>query len=351
MVTLPSMYRCASLDESGEFIWWDTARLQLNDANRLVHSFRHLDRCEVLAAVIGSSASTKSFNNAFIVGAGKKVHVFACEDTRPPESPPLAVLYNPIFAVILTIHSEDVKIWDAVKGSLQKVIHKPIESGITCATFDDRLRKLLLCDQDGGVHVLNFLNGALMKSLPPMPDRPSQLIYVEVDKVVIVVSWSGWLRVYDEDCDPELSVVRQVRAHEDDIVSATFSRPLGLIATGDCKGVVRIWDFQLLTLLCECHYGDERVLEMTSLLFMDPWPLLGIADSQGRITVVQVMEVNQLRVVAHGGPAVRKQDIPTAQQQRFQAESGKEGECEFAFTSLGVREFCFDREILCNHRF
>ena len=330
MMTLGGLNRLVSLDESGVFAWWDTQKVQMNDSTKLIQLFAAPDHCTALSVVIGGTAATKSYNGALIIAGSKKVQIFSCVNTRPQESAPVGVLYNHVFSVILTIHQDDIKIWDASQGTLQKVLHKPIEFGITVATFDDRHRKLLLCDQQGGIHVLNFLNGVKMKEFPAMPDHASQIVFVPIDKLFIVTSWSGLLRIYHEDCEPEESILREVAAHDTDIVALGFSRDLGLIATGDCRGIIRIWDFQRLTLECECISklsGHEHV-EITSLLFLDPWPLLAIGDSNGTISVVTVWSADGTRfsTFASAGMDEPIDDLPFSFRRAFESETAEIGE-------------------------
>src|SRR5690606_30224557 len=94
------------------------------------------------------------------------------------------------------------------------------------------------------------------------------------------------LRVYNDECRPEESVLREVIAHDCDIISLAFSRELGLIATGDCKGTARIWDFQRLRLECQCHFQNTQ--EITALTFLSPWPLLVVSGSQGGVALVDI---------------------------------------------------------------
>ena len=51
------------------------------------------------------------------------------------------------------------------------------DAAITCVTLDGRQRKLVVGDSNGGVNVLNFANGAVMKQLDPHESVVSSLTY------------------------------------------------------------------------------------------------------------------------------------------------------------------------------
>ncbi len=71
-----------------------------------------------------------------------------------------------------------------------------------------------------------------------------------------------------------------------DIISIAYSHPLGLIASADCKGCVVVLDYQYMTV--ECVIKDFVGTEIGQLMFLDPYPLLLIADNYHNFTVIPV---------------------------------------------------------------
>src|SRR5690606_19318926 len=126
---------------------------------------------------------------------------------------------------------------------------------------------------------------------------------------------------------PEVSVSRQVTSHISDILTTAFSRKLGVINTGDSKGIVRIWDFQLLTVLCGCTFSTDSPFEIMSLLFLVLSRLLSDGDSECRIVVVSIYSITrQMSVVAHAEPNVSHETIPCEQLRKFESESQRAGQ-------------------------
>ena len=89
--------------------------------------------------------------------------------------------------------------------------------------------------------------------------------------------------------NPSSSLLRCItNAHDSDLTSIAHDNSLGLIATGSVDGSVKIWDFQFLTLDCDVTENLDTLSEVTVLKFVQPYPLLLSADSDGGISMIPV---------------------------------------------------------------
>ena len=113
------------------------------------------------------------------------------------------------------------------------------------------------------------------------------MIYSVEDRCIISVSWDRKLQILDEEPgEDDIPILRTVvDAHENDISAAAFSHPLSLIATGDSQGVVKLWDFQFIT--CEGILQNTGI-EITCMKFVDPYPILLVADFTAKVSVYGV---------------------------------------------------------------
>ena len=102
--------------------------------------------------------------------------------------------------------------------------------------------------------------------------------YCNEDHVVISSSWDKSLRIYDENLSESVGLLRKVEnAHQMDIGAIAHSHKLSLIATGDDSGLIRLWDFQFLTLEGEICLGQG----ILHLEFLDTYPILISIDRSG----------------------------------------------------------------------
>lgn len=83
--------------------------------------------------------------------------------------------------------------------------------------------------------------------------------------------------------------LRDTVAHTNDVLYIAYSRMLGLIATADSEGVIKIWSYSSLIIesVIDCNdimlNGDHN-----QMVFMDPYPLLLVPDVEGNFFVIAV---------------------------------------------------------------
>ena len=233
------------------------------------------------------SSSVSLHPHKRLVFAAQKLLVFDTVRIRPKELPVCKVIYNDISMTIIGATGTTVKIWDAVTAEMIHEFHECMEHEITKMILDDRKRKFILGDIKGNVKCFNYLNGAMMKDVVPHSEQISDMIYSVEDRCIISVSWDRKLQILDEEPgEDDIPILRTVvDAHENDISAAAFSHPLSLIATGDSQGVVKLWDFQFIT--CEGILQNTGI-EITCMKFVDPYPILLVADFTAKVSVYGV---------------------------------------------------------------
>jgi hypothetical protein len=76
--------------------------------------------------------------------------------------------------------------------------------------LDDRRRKIIIGDTKGHVQVLNYANGALLRTLEPHTAEVSGMLYA-AGKSVITFSWDSKVNIHDEfGSHTKSSVIRSV---------------------------------------------------------------------------------------------------------------------------------------------
>ncbi|KDO35228.1 hypothetical protein SPRG_00073 [Saprolegnia parasitica CBS 223.65] len=227
-----------------------------------------------------------------IVAGGKRMTAFDYEKLRNPkltdDFPVFVVLYNPVSLSLITAAGTDIKIWDANLGKLLRVYRNVSTTDVTSLCLDSQCRKFIVGDHEGNVRVFDYLNGALMKAFayPETNDRAhlgevARLVYCNAYRSVISASWDTTVCIHDES-DPERGVLlrKMTGGHTGDITSLAYSHTLSLIATGSLDCMVQIWDYEFGRLDGTCIGHTSGI---SSLLFLDPYPLLAVCDLHGNV--------------------------------------------------------------------
>ena len=69
-----------------------------------------------------------------------------------------------------------------------------------------------------------------------------------------------------------------------EIAISAYSEQLLTIVTAGKDGDIRFWDFEKCNFIERIQLGSE----ISSLLFLEPYPLLVVADSRGRMFIFAV---------------------------------------------------------------
>lgn len=113
--------------------------------------------------------------------------------------------YCEALSAIVTAAGRMLRLWDVRTGRLLKTYADVVPTDITCATFDDRRKKLFVGASDGTIACLNIFNGAEMKTLHKHSHEVSSLTYVPLQRVVVSAGWDHLVLVHDDlvaDGDP-----------------------------------------------------------------------------------------------------------------------------------------------------
>jgi WD40 repeat protein/Ca2+-binding EF-hand superfamily protein len=234
------------------------------------------------------SSTVALYPHKRLVFAAQKLLVFDTVRIRPKELPICSCIYNDTSQTIIAATGMEVKMWDANSANMVHLFHECTEHEISKMVLDDRKRKFILADIMGHVKCFNYLNGAMMKDARPHTEHISEMIYSVEDRCIITVSWDRKIVVLDEEPgEDDIPILRTITdAHSNDISSAAFSHPLSLIASGDSQGVVKLWDFQFMSFEGFCQ--DASGIEITCMKFVDPYPILLVADYSSQIKVYTV---------------------------------------------------------------
>ena len=228
----------------------------------------------------------------------KSMRVFDLVRVRPKTQPAIGILYNRTSMTIVAAQARNVKTWNATTGLIDSNFHDCCDhkvshdADIAALCLDRRHRKFVTADLAGSVSVYNYMNGALMKRASLLHSKEiSCMVYCEADQCIVTSSWDRSWKVLDEDAGNMLPVLRIVNmAHDYDISTVAHSHLLNLVATGDSNGVVKIWDFQFGThegTCCELNEEGKGV-DITCMTFLEPYPLLAVADGAGHLYLYTV---------------------------------------------------------------
>ncbi|CAM9349206.1 unnamed protein product [Choristocarpus tenellus] len=250
-----------------------------------------------------------------LVVAGSKMHVFRVVRDIRPNFPPVGAWFSSHTGNICVLLGGVGLFLNASTGEVVSRVNlsartSPPGREVTSVCFDAMHKKVLVGDQDGGLHLYSGVSGSWVRAAKPHSAEVSALLYVDRDGTFISVGWDRTIQIHEavarlphggpwrsgregrswtgRQCSSQISeggrndgVLRSVRqAHDADITAVTFSANLGLLATAAHDLTVRVWDYALLTL--------EEVLvahlhELTCLCFLDPLPCLATADAAGKV--------------------------------------------------------------------
>jgi WD40 repeat protein len=235
-----------------------------------------------------SSFALDPRSTVLVAGAAQLYQFRKVAESNPQvahELPVLAALFNPLTLSFVTAGGDSVKVWDALTGRLEREYKALLGEGVpvTCLALDARMRRFVAGSHNGDLSVFNFGNGAFMKRLDPHSAEVISVTCVAADRLEIVsASLDGTCCRHDDSISAECTVLRRATDHTKGIATAVVSSALKLIATGGADCQVLVYSMQLSTPVGRCE-GHEAPI--TAMLFLEPTPLLAVADQAGTITL------------------------------------------------------------------
>jgi WD40 repeat protein len=338
IVGLESIDRCASLDESGVLIWWDTSRNILSDSRIIDSVTCPEDHAHSFDIISDLPHFFEALHGVIFLAAGKRQHVFKLKDVSTHEAAPVCTLYSATLLSVFTVHTHEIIFWNIVSGDEYKSVKElvSVHVKITCATLDDRGRRIIVGDTSGTIRYYNCLNGHLIKVLDSVGVPIKQLIY-SPDKNLMIMSENSDVIIIDDTIDVTVPGVdyalRSVHFSSGsmvaDIVSITYSSALGLIATVDAMGLLIVWDYLFMTpdfMIANASGNDS---EVGSIAFIEDFPLLLIADNSKNFSI--------LTLETRSGSNKKKHLWRLESVLPVSEEGSGEGESESGVKTIGAR--------------
>ena len=140
----------------------------------------------------------------------------------------IRIIYNETLFSFITLHPDNVKVWDARTGEI-KSAHRDLTNGeLTCCCLDDRQRKLFLGDTLGNIFSINVRNGARLRDFKKHQKPPNSPEKVITDlayfnkkkdtKVLVTASLCSSIMIHDDsESDPNKSRSNELLHHKREV--------------------------------------------------------------------------------------------------------------------------------------
>jgi len=295
IVGLENIDRCASLDEAGILVWWDISRNILGDTRVIDTVTCPEDHAHSFDVIADLPHFFETLHGVIFMVAGRRQHIFKLKDVSKHEAAPVCVLYSATLLSVFTVHSHEIIFWNVVSGDVHKVIKELVSEHvkITCATLDDRGRRIIIGDTSGTIRYYNCLNGHQIKTLDSIGVPIKELIY-SPDKNLMIITENSDILIIDDSLDNTLPGVdyalRSVHFTSGgslaDITCVAYSADLGLIATVDALGLLIIWDYLFATPEFMIANVSGNASDVGQIQFIGDFPMLLIADNSKNFSVL-----------------------------------------------------------------
>jgi len=276
-----------SIDVNGSLRWWDV-RLDstILDSERCLQSFGMRDlsgkTCSFRPSALGIWPAASPDEYPVVIATDANIHLFTSTPKHPEVPRVSCVQFNATTLSLFVAFGNDVQVWDCDSGTLLRQLHD-VAPCIGQLCLDDRERKFVVGSGKGMLTIHDCETGSLLKTAQRHSAEVVGVYYVDRDKCFITCSSDRTLSLHDDRFVDSVPLLRSVsNAHSRDIVTTAFSYALSLIATGDSNGQIRVWDFQFFSLE-KPMYPCISDVEITALTFVEPYPLLLAADTDGHI--------------------------------------------------------------------
>ena len=318
VVPLP-VGRCLSLDTRGEIRYWDTG---ISDSeNRLLCTKgRSDDRFRSIDVFTDVSTLFDAVHNVVVAACGRLTHVYRVVDTMPTEDPPVAVIFSYALLTVISVHTRDIFLWNAVSGELLQRITNVGGVGaseVTCAVLNTREQKIFCGHASGFISVYNGFDGSFLVSMLVSAGHILRFLLYTTDKVLLALCGNGELLAIDDavEFDKNSSILRHCRIVDHFIVAVDFSPSLGLVALGDAQDTVLLVDYQFFSL--EMTVFECTGSKISQVLFIGDYPLLLVCSSMGNFVILSADPTNLRHPLWRISPAVEYMQMPPGSSKQF----------------------------------
>lgn len=216
----------------------------------------------------------------------------------------LKIIYNETLFSFITLHPDNVKVWDARTGEI-KSAHRDLTTGeLTSCCLDDRERKLFLGDTKGNIFSINVRNGAHLRDFKPHEkgQHPHKKVITDLayfahkkteTKLLVTASQSSSIMIHDDsESDPNKSRSNEMKHHKKEITSLTikkakkkdrvdgFNDLSGVVASSSDDSSIIITN--LTSYRIEAQPRHENGI-YKKLIFLNPHECLVATDSEGMV--------------------------------------------------------------------
>jgi hypothetical protein len=214
----------------------------------------------------------------------------------------LRILYNETLFSFITLHPDNVKIWDARTGEILSAHRDITEGELTCCCLDDRERKLFVGDTEGNIVSINVRNGARLREFKPHEKGsfPKKKIITDLTyfaykdtKLLVTSSQSSSLVIHDDsESDPNKSRSNEMTHHKNFVNSLSIKsvqpsgddEPIntlnGVVASSSDDASIIITNLTSYRIEAQPRNSTDV---FKKIVFLSPHDCLVATDSEGLI--------------------------------------------------------------------
>ena len=311
---LSNSYMAVSVDEEGNVRIWDTRlRLCLQLIPTPKKNFK-----------VSNLLNFPKYNK-FIVYGNKMIFYDAKyreeehkqKNLVKDDNYPIKVDFNKYYQQFFVTTFKDVRIYnkDGVLFKCFKKLnqndHFEPDTRIKYLLFEDNYRKFYLGFSNGAIMQFNAGNGSLIKAINEEEIEKDGIQTYKYDHskeissmfyfydyssddphlILLSTSYDSLINIYNEINPEETEKLRSIKGGHtfydkvNEINCIDFSMQLNLFATGSTDGLVVVWDFEMSKIddVCYLPFGRSEKINVYSLKFLDPYPVLVASYSDGSI--------------------------------------------------------------------
>eukprot|EP01062_Namystynia_karyoxenos_P056570 TRINITY_DN4752_c2_g2_i6.p1 TRINITY_DN4752_c2_g2~~TRINITY_DN4752_c2_g2_i6.p1 ORF type:complete len:2533 (+),score=626.85 TRINITY_DN4752_c2_g2_i6:75-7601(+) len=163
------------------------------------------------------------------------------------DAPVIGAIYNIATNTFITAAGIEVRLWNAEQGCPAMSIPNAAAEQITALCLDKAGRRFILGMHSGAVTVHSYATGAVIQAYEGHSEEVTCCCYLEGPRFVATASLDGEVRIFNDAADPAETVSVQppqftLRAYGA-VCSMHYSPALHLLAFGDAREVLHVWDF------------------------------------------------------------------------------------------------------------